>query len=91
MLKGAAADNVKHHIRVNAVCPSWVDTPMMERALEKTPQLQKLIQVMAPPGRMAAPEEVADVIVFLCSPAASYVNGTGLLIDAGLTLSVHTG
>lgn len=65
---------------------------MMERSLNRSPKLPKLIQAVSPVGRMAAPEEVADVIVFLCSPAASYVNGTGLLIDAGLALSAaHAG
>ena len=86
-----ALDNLKHHVRVNAVCPSWVDTPMMERSHARIPQMGKIIQKMSPLGRMAQTDEVSDVIVFLCSPSASYVNGTGLLVDAGLTLSAHTG
>ncbi|KAK3172342.1 hypothetical protein OEA41_005663 [Lepraria neglecta] len=90
LTKTAAQDNKKHHIRVNAICPSWVDTPMMERILQRKPQLEQVIEKVSPLERMAEPEEVADVIVFLCSPSASYVNGTGLLVDAGLTLSVHT-
>ena len=64
---------------------------MMERVLQHKPQLEQVIEKVSPLERMAEPEEVADVIVFLCSPSASYVNGTGLLVDAGLTLSVHTG
>ena len=64
---------------------------MMERILQRKPQLEQVIEKVSPLERMAEPEEVADVIVFLCSPSASYVNGTGLLVDAGLTLSVHTG
>ena len=64
---------------------------MMERVLQHNPQLEQIIEKVSPLERMAEPEEVADVIVFLCSPSASYVNGTGLLVDAGLTLSVHTG
>lgn len=63
---------------------------MMERVLQRKPQLEQVIKKVSPLERMAEPEEVADVIVFLCSPSASYVNGTGLLVDAGLTLSAHT-
>jgi len=64
---------------------------MMQRDFDRTPELQAFIKAAVPVGRMAAPEEVGDVIVFLCSPAASYINGTGLLIDAGVTLSLHLG
>lgn len=45
--------------------------------------------MLGPVGRMAMPEEVAGMIVFLCSPASSYINGTGLLIDAGMSLTSH--
>ena len=89
-LTGIAIDNVKNHIRVNAVCPSWVDTPMMQASLERYPPLEAMIKGMTPLGRAAEPEEVADYVVFLCSPSASYINGTGLLVDAGLTLTMHT-
>ncbi|KAL9591531.1 MAG: hypothetical protein Q9179_007629, partial [Wetmoreana sp. 5 TL-2023] len=88
--KTAAIDNVKHHIRVNAVCPSWVDTPMMQASLQRIPPLGSIIKAASPLGRAADPEEVADYIVFLCSPSGSYINGTGLLVDAGLTLTMHT-
>ncbi|KAI4115300.1 MAG: hypothetical protein LQ345_004077 [Seirophora villosa] len=87
--KTAAIDNVKNGIRVNAVCPSWVDTPMMQASLERIPPLGGIIKAASPLGRAAEPEEVADYIVFLCSPSASYINGTGLIVDAGLTLTMH--
>ena len=74
---------------MNAVCPAWVDTPIMEQAIERDPKLQKIITTMSPLGRMAVPEEVVDVILFLCSASASYVTGTGLLIDSGITLTAH--
>ena len=64
---------------------------MMERDFEKSPQLPNIIKAVAPLGRMAEAEEIGDVILFLCSAAASYVNGTGLLVDSGLTLQVHHG
>lgn len=83
-------DNARFGIRVNAVCPSWVDTPMLEKAFEKIPPL-KALSTRGPAGRMALPEEVGNVVLFLSSPAASYVNGTGLIVDGGLLLTVHTG
>ena len=86
-----AIDNTTHGIRVNAVCPSWVHTPMLEEEIRLNPTVQSAIQAACPFGRVAEAEEVADVIVFLCSPGASYVTGTGLMIDAGLTLTVHVG
>lgn len=64
---------------------------MMEASIRRAPRLEQLIQAASPVKRAATVEEVADYIVFLCSPSASYINGTGLLIDAGLTLATHTG
>lgn len=64
---------------------------MMQRDFDRTSALQDFIKAAVSVGRMAKPEEVGDVIVFMCSPAASYINGTGLLIDAGVTLTIHLG
>jgi NAD(P)-dependent dehydrogenase (short-subunit alcohol dehydrogenase family) len=59
---------------------------MMQARLKHFPKPEKVIKDKAPLGRAALPEEVADVAVFLCSTAASYVNGASLIVDAGLTL-----
>lgn len=77
---------LKSEVRVNALCPSWVDTPMVHNAMKTNPALASTIENVAPLRRPAAPDEVADYIVFLCSPSASYINGTALPIDGGLTL-----
>lgn len=87
----SAVDNLKHHIRVNAVCPSWVDTPMMDVKIKHAPQLKGVIERMSPLGRMATVEELAEVIVFMCGPSASYINGTSLLVDAGVSLTARNG
>lgn len=79
-------DNAKHGIRVNALCPSWVATPILERSIGRWKGLEKVIQIASPTRRAAESEEVANISVFMCSPSARYVNGTGLLIDAGMLL-----
>ncbi|KAI9660438.1 MAG: hypothetical protein M1821_009788 [Bathelium mastoideum] len=87
--KTAALDNIANQIRVNAVLPGWCDTPMLEGPLNRNSKLSEWIHSVVPGGRIATPEEIADYIVFVCSPGASYINGTGMLIDNGLTLTVN--
>jgi len=62
---------------------------MLESSRQRWPALEKVIEKVSPAGRPASPEEVANVAVFLCSPSASYVNGTGLLIDSGTFLTAN--
>lgn len=62
---------------------------MFEEECTKNPQLQEMVKALSPLGRAAEPEEIAGAVLFLCGPAASYVMGAGLVIDAGLTLTVH--
>lgn len=87
--KSVAMDCLKSKIRVNAVCPSWVDTPMNHATIQRVPQMEQLIKMISPLGRVASTEEVVDYIIFLCSPSATYINGTGLTVDAGITLGVQ--
>jgi len=89
--KMAAIDHGAQGIRVNAVCPTWVRTPMQDEETRKNPAVQDMIKAVVPIKRMAEPEEVADIIVFLCGPQSTYVAGTGLIIDAGCTLTLHMG
>ncbi|OJJ80749.1 SDR family NAD(P)-dependent oxidoreductase [Aspergillus glaucus CBS 516.65] len=88
-VKNAALDNAPHGIRVNCVCPSWVDTPMIQRAIESGLELDQLIKTVVPMGRIATPDEVADAVVFLSSSRSSYFTGCGFIMDGGTTLTCH--
>ncbi|KAL4972513.1 hypothetical protein BDW66DRAFT_144062 [Aspergillus desertorum] len=89
MVKTAAIDNIAHAIRVNAVCPSFVNTPAVRAALDSDPKLEEAIAKMHPMGRITNAEEVADAVSFLCSDRSSYMTGCGLLVDGGSTLTCH--
>lgn len=71
------------------MCPTWVRTPLLDVELEKNPEVQGMISAIVPIKRAAECEEVSDTIAFLCSPAASYINGASLLIDAAVTTTVR--
>jgi len=86
LTKAAALDYAKSNIRVNAVCPGFVDTPMMQRFTGGTPQGRQLVANGEPVGRPAAPEEIAAAVVWLCSDAAGFVIGHAMVIDGGQTV-----
>ncbi|MBN9017381.1 MAG: SDR family oxidoreductase [Rhizobiales bacterium] len=84
LTKAAALDYAKRGIRVNAIAPGLIRTPMTERWLAD-PQITQALMANSPMGRAAEPEEMAGVVLFLCSPAASFVNGAVWLADGGMT------
>lgn len=84
LTRSAALRYAKQGIRVNAVCPGVVDTPMVE-AVAKVPQYREAIEKMTPMGRMASPEEIANGVLWLCSEQSSFVTGHPLVIDGGAT------
>jgi NAD(P)-dependent dehydrogenase (short-subunit alcohol dehydrogenase family) len=81
--RALAVELVPDGIRVNCVCPGNVDTPMFDRALAM--QVENPAQVKAAAGRMAKPEEIANVIAFLLSEDASYMTGAQVIVDYGET------
>jgi meso-butanediol dehydrogenase/(S,S)-butanediol dehydrogenase/diacetyl reductase len=88
LTKAMALDHARDGIRVNAVCPGEVDTPMLRsaRAVPVTNEsLQKMADAVVPMGRLAQPEEIARVVLFLASDAASYMTGALVPVDAGYT------
>jgi NAD(P)-dependent dehydrogenase (short-subunit alcohol dehydrogenase family) len=84
LTRSAALRYAKEGIRVNAVCPGVVDTPMVEQ-IAKVPQYREAIEKMTPMGRMAQPEEIAGAVLWLCSDQSSFVTGHPLVIDGGAT------
>jgi 3-oxoacyl-[acyl-carrier protein] reductase len=80
-----AAECAKSGVRVNAVCPGWIETPFTAARLAQ-PELRAAAEAMIPMGRVATPDEIADTAVFLLSPAARYVTGAALVADGGVTL-----
>ena len=68
---------------MNAVCPGTTRTPMLADYLASDEAAERRMAAMAPAGRLGEPEEVAAVVVWLCSDAASFVSGHALLVDGG--------
>ncbi len=83
LTKAAALEVAARGVRVNAICPGTVDTPMLERLLAVQPERRGAYAAAEPLGRMAAPREVADVVLFLCSDAATYLTGAAIPVDGG--------
>lgn len=84
LTRTAALRYAKEGVRVNAVCPGVVETPMVE-AVAKVPQYREAMEKMTPMGRMAQPEEIASAVLWLCSDGASFVTGHPLVVDGGAT------
>jgi len=80
----AALENAKTGIRVNAICPAAIATPMVKGLLEKNPAMEPFVVGMQPMGRLGQPEEVADAVVWLCSDESSFITGHPLPLDGGM-------
>ena len=80
-----ALDCATHAIRVNSICPAWVDTPMVRGLEVKVPDVRASVAKSVPLGRIAHADEIADVVIFLSSPRSSYVTGASWMIDGGMT------
>jgi NAD(P)-dependent dehydrogenase (short-subunit alcohol dehydrogenase family) len=85
LTKAAALDLIGHGIRVNAICPGFVDTPMLAGAIA-TPEDRAAMSALAPIGRIASADEVAQTALFLASDAASYMIGVLLSVDGGIVI-----
>lgn len=83
LTKAAALDYATQGIRVNAICPGTIRTPLVQQWLDKHPEDEEAWTKVAPMERMADPMEVAEMAVWLCSDRASFVTGQAIAVDGG--------
>jgi NAD(P)-dependent dehydrogenase (short-subunit alcohol dehydrogenase family) len=83
LTKSAAVAYAPAGIRINAVCPAFIDSPMLERVFSQNPKVKDAIVARHPIGRLGTAEEVAAAVVWLCSDAAAFVTGQALTVDGG--------
>ena len=83
LTKTAAVDYAQSGIRVNAVCPGYIRTPMIEQGILLDPGGEERVVSRHPMHRLGTPEEVAETVVWLCSDAASFVAGHAMAVDGG--------
>jgi NAD(P)-dependent dehydrogenase (short-subunit alcohol dehydrogenase family) len=85
LTKSVAKQYAKHGIRVNAICPAFIDTPLID-FITSEPDSLAVLAAEHPIGRLGTPQEIAEAVVWLCSDAASFVTGHSLVADGGYLL-----
>jgi len=85
LTKTAALEYIRQGIRINAVCPGFIDTPMVQRVAEEDPAYVQRLVGRIPARRLGTPGEVAAAILYLCSDQAGFVTGHTLTLDGGAT------
>lgn len=83
LTRTAALENARYRIRVNAVCPGVVETPMGERIFAETPGARERLVARHPQGRLVQTAEVSNAVIWLCSDRASFTTGHALTVDGG--------
>ncbi|HJB73305.1 MAG TPA: SDR family oxidoreductase [Candidatus Barnesiella merdigallinarum] len=86
LTRTAAIDYAAQGIRINAVCPGVIRTPMAEELLRRNPDLEQELVRDIPAGRMGRPDEIAHAVLWLCSDDASFVDGHALLVDGAFSI-----
>jgi NAD(P)-dependent dehydrogenase (short-subunit alcohol dehydrogenase family) len=85
LTRSAALEYARKGIRINAVCPAFTRTPMVEQMVGGDPLREERLAQANPMGRLGTPEEIASSILYLCSDDSSFVTGHSLVLDGGLT------
>lgn len=85
LTRSAALEYAQQGIRVNAVCPGAIQTPMLDRYMAGTPGGREAMEQTEPVGRLGTPDEIASAVLWLCSSGASFTTGQALAVDGGWT------
>ncbi|MBE0494456.1 MAG: SDR family oxidoreductase [Thiomicrospira sp.] len=85
LTKTAALEYAKQGVRINAVCPGVIKTPMVAGLFEKDPKMEEVLNAGTPIGRLGSPEEIASAILWLCSEHAGFMIGQPVIMDGGFT------
>lgn len=83
MVRALSTEVAGQGVRVNAIAPGWIESPMLRRALDGDPARSDRILQRTPMGRFGEPEDIGNAAVYLCSPAARFVTGVLLPVDGG--------
>jgi gluconate 5-dehydrogenase len=86
MVRSLAAEVSGRGIRVNAIAPGWIESPMLRQALNGDPARTNKILGRTPMGRFGEPTDIGNAAVFLCSPAAQFITGVILPVDGGASI-----
>ncbi len=92
LTRALALDHGRDGIRVNSICPGYVDTPMTEAWLASVPDraaTERQMLAAHPLGRIGTPRDIAEAVLFLASDAASFITGASLVVDGGMTIAGH--
>ncbi|MDF2447006.1 MAG: Short-chain dehydrogenase/reductase [Moraxellaceae bacterium] len=84
LTRAAALEYAEQGIRINAICPGAIKTEMIDRITHEDPAAERQFAALHPMNRMGTAQEVADAVVWLCSPGAGFVTGQALAVDGGL-------
>ena len=83
LTKSAAKEYIQKGIRINAICPGWINTPPVANLMKRDSKMAKVILQQEPIGRLGTPEEVAELVVWICSDKASFMVGAEVAVDGG--------
>ncbi|MBP2199008.1 glucose 1-dehydrogenase [Pantoea cypripedii] len=86
LTKSAGLEYAKQNIRINAICPGIIETPMVSGMLESQSEAMEELMKDVPMGRLGRATEIADAVLWLCSPASSFIIGHALPVDGGFTV-----